>query len=209
VLFCQNAGRRHKGGLTMVDVDGSRCNGGNDCFTRADVSLDQPVHRVTRRKVSAYFANYFLLGVGQRERQRFKQVGNLIIRNGINLGCVLLPVLFLLLNSKLEKKDLIKRQSVSSCAQQIEIIRIMNLMQSHRQVYQTRGLLDCRRQVIFNFCDMETNHAIDRGTHIFLSQPSCERINGDDTVGIQMGLIKAFKSWVIHLLSAQVHGDFS
>ena len=69
MLFRENLRRRHEGGLRTGFHDQQNSRNRHHGFSRADVALEEPVHRVTRGQVSPQFFDDAFLSRSQIERQ--------------------------------------------------------------------------------------------------------------------------------------------
>ncbi len=82
MLLGQQLGRRHDGGL---EAPGSRDHGshrGDHRLPRADVTLQQPVHRHVRREIGDDLSERALLRSRQRERQGSSKFRELRLGSG-------------------------------------------------------------------------------------------------------------------------------
>ena len=70
MLFCQNTGGRHHSSLSAAAADDRSCQGGYNGFAGADVSLNQPVHRVSAGQVVLHFGDDPLLRPGEGKGRR-------------------------------------------------------------------------------------------------------------------------------------------
>ena len=70
VLLGEHLGRRHQRALVAALHGGQQRRDGDDRLARADVALQQPVHRVRRGEVGVDLADHPPLGGRQREAQR-------------------------------------------------------------------------------------------------------------------------------------------
>lgn len=73
MLFCKDLGGSHQGDLiAAVQCDGSCC-GGNQGFSRADITMEQAVHRAGGNQVGLDFFDGFLLIRGRLEGEAFEE----------------------------------------------------------------------------------------------------------------------------------------
>ena len=70
VLLGEHLGRRHQRALVPALHGGQQRGDGDDGLARADVALQQPVHRVGGGEVGVDLGDHPLLGGGEREAER-------------------------------------------------------------------------------------------------------------------------------------------
>ena len=207
VLFGQDGGGSHDGCLRSRLVDHGSGQGGHHRLAGTDIPLQQAVHRLARSKVHADICNGFILGFGEGKGQ----CGGAGCEPGILHfeytpgNAAIIPALAQ--HAGLQKKDLIKGQTLAGGLQFGVVIGEVDLQQSRTQIRQPGGLADRFGQVIGQFRRPVDHHLVHEPAQPFLGDISGEGIHRHDPVGVQVLHLDRFPIGVGHHQPAQVLFD--
>ena len=138
MLFGQDGGGRHDGGLRPGLVDHGSRQSRHHGLAGADIALQQAVHRLAGFQVEADLVQGFFLGIGQGEGQggetRF-QPGILHFEDAPGYG---LPVTPLAQDTRLQEEDLVESQALAGGLEFLGRVGEMRLEQGCAQVGQVR-----------------------------------------------------------------------
>ena len=75
MLGSQNFSGRHQGTLTACIDGGEQRSDGHNGFATANITLNQPCHRLLPHQISANLCQYALLRAGERKGQQIEESG--------------------------------------------------------------------------------------------------------------------------------------
>ena len=139
MLFGQDGGGGHDGGLRAGGVDHGGGQGGHDGFAGTNVALQQAVHGLAGFQVEADLGQGFFLGIREGEGQGGEAGIEPGILDGKDAPGDGLPVTALAQDTGLQEEDLVEGQALAGGLQFLVGIGEMGLEQGGAQVGQAGG----------------------------------------------------------------------
>ena len=152
MLSSQNFCRSHHASLIAIVQRNQHSHQGNKCFSAAHISLQQAVHLSSTSHVTAHLLYHPLLCSGKLERKilRIESIEYLSYFAKYQSAELISPFFGIAKNIKLDIKQLLELQTVLCSAEQLRVLREMNVIQRISKRHQPIMIHQLRTQGFFN-----------------------------------------------------------
>ncbi len=180
VLFGEDLGRRHQGGLVTASDGSQDCGGGDRSLARADIALDEAIHRVGAAHIGENLSDHPPLSPGELER---KQPGDLVpegLRYAESNAGLAMRLEALHLHRDLWVQKLFEHEPLACLQAELLALRPMNLAQAPTQGAEHLALEDSRGQRIDEVVEIVRQHRLDGAADPTLLKSLRQGIDRDD-----------------------------
>lgn len=209
MLVSQNRSGSHNGGLRARLIHHRGGERGDDSFARANVALQQTIHRAARVEVAADLVEGAGLGACQGEGKASHARAQPLV-GGFEAACGRgLPVALLSEHSHLQKENFVEGKSGAGAFEFVLRVGEMRLPDGAAEREQPRRCPNRIGQVIHERGRPVRHHLVHQSAQPLLRDLGGERVNRDDAIGVQVFGFDGFKVGVGHHEAAKALREFS
>ena len=209
MLFSENRGRRHDGGLRARLIDHGGGKRGDDRLARTDIALQETVHRAASDQVAADLVHGAGLRVRQGEGKASHARAQPLVGGFEAARRRRLPVAFLSKHAHLQKENFVECESGAGALQFVLGVGEMRLTDGAAEREQPRRRPNRIGQVIHERGRPVRHHLVHQSAQPLLRDALCERIDRHNAIGVQVLGLDGFEIGIRHHEAAKALSQFS
>ena len=203
MLLREDLGRRHERRLIARFDRRQHRQRGHDRLARADIPLEQAIHRVRLRHVRPDLAPHPLLGTGERERQGFAQPPG---QDALRIHAEA-PLAALALSAdgeaELEQEEVVEDEAPASRFLLGGRLGKVTGLERRRDVEEAAPPANSLREGLLDEVAVSVEESLDEGSQRALREPLGEAIDRNEAAGVKIVVLPFLRDLVVLRLDLQ------